>query len=101
MFLSLFIPVAQYHSCQSSSPPCQAQGQTECIPLIVVLTTETACKLQACLSKHTYKPENCQCHLRELYKCCQKLYEETEDKGESTACPIPRVVKKWIKDHPE
>ncbi|KAK0505720.1 hypothetical protein EDD18DRAFT_1120441 [Armillaria luteobubalina] len=69
----------------SSSPPCQAQ----------------ACDLQSCLNKNTYKPEICQRHLRELYFCCQKLYEQTNDTGESTACPLPRVVKRWIKDHPE
>ncbi|KAF5371671.1 hypothetical protein D9758_003535 [Tetrapyrgos nigripes] len=65
-------------------PPCQAQ----------------ACDLQACLNKNTYKPEKCDQHLRNLYLCCQRMYQESSDgKVESTACPIPNVVERWLKDH--
>ncbi|KAI5887102.1 DUF1903-domain-containing protein [Schizophyllum commune H4-8] len=58
-----------------------------------------ACKLQTCLNKYTYQPDKCNDNLKQLYKCCQKFYEETGEKGESTACPIPSVVKRWLKDH--
>ncbi|KAF8802597.1 hypothetical protein BYT27DRAFT_7112174, partial [Phlegmacium glaucopus] len=57
-----------------------------------------ACSLQACLNKNTYSPEKCDRHLRNLYECCQKMYDE--GKGESTACPMPTVLKKWFKNHP-
>ncbi|TFK33539.1 DUF1903-domain-containing protein [Crucibulum laeve] len=60
-----------------------------------------ACDLQACLGKNTYKPERCDQHVRNLYKCCQKMYDATEGKGESTACPMPNVVQRWMKDHPQ
>ncbi|KIY73489.1 hypothetical protein CYLTODRAFT_386584, partial [Cylindrobasidium torrendii FP15055 ss-10] len=58
-----------------------------------------ACSLQSCLNKHTYQPERCADNLRDLYLCCQKFYKQTDDKGESTACPLPRVVTRWLKDH--
>ncbi|KAJ7214983.1 hypothetical protein GGX14DRAFT_443527 [Mycena pura] len=59
-----------------------------------------ACALQECLSKNTYKPEKCDERLRALYLCCQKMYDAASD-SESTACPMPNVVKRWLKDHPE
>ncbi|KAF8987011.1 hypothetical protein BDQ17DRAFT_1286100 [Cyathus striatus] len=59
-----------------------------------------ACDLHSCLNKNTYKPERCDQHLRKLYECCQKFYEKTDGKGESTACPMPSVVTRWLKDHP-
>ncbi|TRM63582.1 hypothetical protein BD626DRAFT_457005 [Schizophyllum amplum] len=58
-----------------------------------------ACSLQTCLNKNTYKPEKCDDHLKQLYLCCQKFYQETNEQAESTACPIPSVVKRWLKDH--
>ncbi|KAF9444118.1 hypothetical protein P691DRAFT_712344 [Macrolepiota fuliginosa MF-IS2] len=57
-----------------------------------------ACDLQSCLTKHTYTPEKCDHALRRLYECCQRLYDSTG--GESTVCPKPFVVKRWLKDHP-
>ncbi|KAM6504047.1 DUF1903 domain containing protein [Amanita muscaria] len=60
-----------------------------------------ACELQACLGKNTYKPELCDAYVRKLYLCCQKMYEETEEKGKSTACPIPNVIERWLKNHPD
>ncbi|KAI0295282.1 hypothetical protein BC826DRAFT_868808, partial [Russula brevipes] len=59
----------------------------------------TACALQGCLSKNTYSPEKCAGHMRSLYECCQSLYEATKDRGESTACPMPYVVRRWLKAH--
>ncbi|KAF7350630.1 Cx9C motif-containing protein 4, mitochondrial [Mycena sanguinolenta] len=60
-----------------------------------------ACALQTCLDKNTYSPEKCDDRLRALYMCCQKMYDAAPDSDpESTACPIPSVVKRWIKDHP-
>ncbi|KII95464.1 hypothetical protein PLICRDRAFT_98888, partial [Plicaturopsis crispa FD-325 SS-3] len=59
-----------------------------------------ACALQSCISKNTYSPEKCDNHLRGLYHCCQKMYEESKD-AESTACPMPNVVHRWLKAHPE
>ena len=58
-----------------------------------------ACDLQACLNKYTYTPEKCDDHLRKLYECCLKMYERNDGGGESTACPLPEVVKRWMKDH--
>ncbi|KAI0002286.1 hypothetical protein BJV74DRAFT_765827, partial [Russula compacta] len=60
-----------------------------------------ACALQACLSKNTYSQEKCTENMRKLYKCCQVLYDATEDRGESTACPMPGVVRRWLDAHPE
>ena len=60
----------------------------------------SACSLQACLNKNTYAPEKCDRQLRNLYECCQKMYDSTDGKGESTACPMPNVVKRWFKAHP-
>ncbi|KAL6305091.1 hypothetical protein BKA93DRAFT_731448 [Sparassis latifolia] len=60
-----------------------------------------ACALQTCLNKNMYSPEKCDDHLRKLYKCCQAMYDDTDDKGESTACPMPNVVRKWLKNHGE
>ncbi|KAH8103488.1 hypothetical protein BXZ70DRAFT_889095, partial [Cristinia sonorae] len=58
-----------------------------------------ACSLQACLNKNTYTPDKCNRQMRELYRCCQSFYETTEDKGDSTACPTPNIVRRWLKDH--
>src|SRR5258708_32092464 len=59
-----------------------------------------ACELHSCLNKHTYEPEKCKDSIRKLYQCCQKMYE-TSPQSESTACPMPKVVDKWLKAHPE
>ncbi|KAF9041805.1 hypothetical protein BDZ89DRAFT_944548, partial [Hymenopellis radicata] len=59
-----------------------------------------ACNLHDCLNKHTYSPDKCDHLLRELYLCCQQFYDQTNNQGESTACPMPRVVKRWLTDHP-
>lgn len=57
-----------------------------------------------CLGKNTYSPEKCESHLRELYECCRRMYDKREVEGGeelgSTACPAPRVVKRWLKEHP-
>ncbi|ESK89711.1 hypothetical protein Moror_16852 [Moniliophthora roreri MCA 2997] len=69
---------------KNSEPPCQTE----------------ACSLQSCLNKNTYSPERCDEHLKNLYLCCQKMYDDDSDgRTESTACPMPDVVKRWIKDH--
>ncbi|KAI0785765.1 hypothetical protein C8Q75DRAFT_722420, partial [Abortiporus biennis] len=60
-----------------------------------------ACSLQTCLNKNTYTPDKCENYVRDLYRCCQKLYQDTNDKGESTACPMPSVVRRWLKNHEE
>ncbi|KAF9473062.1 DUF1903-domain-containing protein [Pholiota conissans] len=70
---------------KSSDPPCQTE----------------ACALQTCLNRYTYSPEKCDHHLHNLYECCQRMYDSTSGKGESTACPIPQVVTRWMKDHPK
>ncbi|KAN0130744.1 hypothetical protein V8E53_011419 [Lactarius tabidus] len=69
--------------------------------LISVLTSFPACSLQACLAKNTYAPDKCTEKMRNLYQCCQALYDATEDRGESSACPMPIVVRQWLKAHPE
>ncbi|KAI0067590.1 DUF1903-domain-containing protein, partial [Artomyces pyxidatus] len=68
-----------------SEPPCQAE----------------ACSLQTCISGNTYAPERCEQRMRELYRCCQTMYENTDGKGESTACPMPKVVRRWLSAHPD
>lgn len=60
-----------------------------------------ACELQSCLNKNTYTPEKCEKHMRELYLCCDSMYKATQDKGESSACPMPSVVRRWLKNHPQ
>lgn len=60
-----------------------------------------ACVLQSCLNKNTYAPEKCDLYMRDLYKCCADMYDSINDKGESTACPIPRVVRRWIQNYRE
>lgn len=59
-----------------------------------------ACNLQTCLNKNTYSPEKCSKQMRELYTCCAKMYDTTNDQGESTACPMPSVTRRWLKSHP-
>ncbi|EIW54092.1 uncharacterized protein TRAVEDRAFT_132725, partial [Trametes versicolor FP-101664 SS1] len=60
-----------------------------------------ACALQSCLNKNTYSPDKCEAHLRKLYRCCWDMYKRTDAQGESTACPMPKVVRRWLKDHGE
>ncbi|KDQ56338.1 hypothetical protein JAAARDRAFT_132420, partial [Jaapia argillacea MUCL 33604] len=60
-----------------------------------------ACELQSCLNKNTYKPDKCDKYMRNLYECCQALYEREGEKAESTACPMPGVVRRWLKNHPK
>lgn len=60
-----------------------------------------ACDLQSCLRKNTYSPERCDDDVRKLYQCCQRMYEETDGKGRSTACPSANVIKRWLKNHPK
>ncbi|KAH7929529.1 hypothetical protein BV22DRAFT_1002429 [Leucogyrophana mollusca] len=69
----------------------------------------TACALQSCLSSNTYSPEKCDRHLRKLYLCCSEMYHNQSSPGdgvkttgnESSACPMPSVVGRWLKHHPE
>ncbi|KAJ4488370.1 hypothetical protein J3R30DRAFT_925487 [Lentinula aciculospora] len=68
----------------SNSPSCQSQ----------------ACDLHDCLGRNTYHPEKCDRILRQLYECCQEMYK-ANPKSESSACPIPPVVDRWMKDHPK
>lgn len=79
------------------------------VQLLVVTHTywficSSACSLQNCLNKHMYTPEKCDGTLRSLYECCQKMYDADSTSGQensgSTACPMPKVVTKWLKDHP-
>ncbi|TDL22906.1 DUF1903-domain-containing protein [Rickenella mellea] len=65
------------------NPPCQPE----------------ACSLQTCLNKNTYSPDKCDQQLRQLYKCCRGMYEATNGKGESSACPSLSVVYRWLKNH--
>ncbi|TFK25388.1 hypothetical protein FA15DRAFT_617920 [Coprinopsis marcescibilis] len=60
-----------------------------------------ACALQTCLNKYTYTPERCHINMRKLYQCCQQFYQtqSTQDKAESTACPLPHVVNRWLDEH--
>lgn len=59
----------------------------------------TACSLQTCLGKYTYSPEKCDDQLRKLYLCCQSMYDDRGESVESTACPMPSVVRRWLKKH--
>ncbi|KIM36865.1 hypothetical protein M413DRAFT_281633 [Hebeloma cylindrosporum] len=68
----------------NSEPPCQTE----------------ACSLQSCLNKNIYSPEKCDRYVRSLYECCQRMYDATSGKGESTACPQAAIVQRWLKDHP-
>jgi hypothetical protein len=92
---------------------CQAEGA--CVQILYSLAfphrlligrtdnflgAELACDLQACLGKNTYDPSKCDAQLRKLYECCGSMYDRTNGKGESTACPIPSVVRRWLKSHP-
>ena len=38
--------------------------------------------------------------LGRLYECCQKMYDSGHENSGSTACPMPKVVRKWLEDHP-
>ncbi|KAI0001033.1 hypothetical protein BJV77DRAFT_938856, partial [Russula vinacea] len=64
-----------------------------------IVISFTACALQTCLSKNTYSQEKCAENLRNLYECCQALYDAIESRSESTACPAPSVVQAWLKAH--
>jgi hypothetical protein len=39
--------------------------------------------------------------MRDLYRCCARMYDATADKGESTACALPAVTRRWLKNHGE
>ncbi|KAF8058651.1 hypothetical protein FPV67DRAFT_512476, partial [Lyophyllum atratum] len=87
--------------------PRHAKQRVRTLPIrsLAPFDLSAACDLQACLSKNTYSPEKCQSHLRGLYECCQRMYDEAAEQGkdvqpDSTACPMPEVVKRWLKDHP-
>ncbi|KAF8256487.1 hypothetical protein EI94DRAFT_1603315, partial [Lactarius quietus] len=60
-----------------------------------------ACALQVCLSKNIYAQDKCAEKMCNLYKCCWALYDATEERGKSSACPMPSVVRQWLKAHPE
>ncbi|KZV61991.1 hypothetical protein PENSPDRAFT_592071, partial [Peniophora sp. CONT] len=60
----------------------------------------SACRLQDCLSANTYSPQKCEERMRQLYLCCQSMYETTDGRGESTACPMPSAVHRWLNLHP-
>jgi hypothetical protein len=55
--------------------------------------------LRTCLSRNTYAQEKCAEHMRNLYECCQALYDAMvteEGRGESTACQrSPKVPSKF------
>ncbi len=40
-------------------------------------------------------------HVRNLYRCCWSMYQQTDGNGESTACPMQSVVRRWLKNHGE
>ncbi|TBU46650.1 hypothetical protein BD309DRAFT_888056 [Dichomitus squalens] len=65
------------------------------------LCQQEACSLQACLKKNTYSPEKCDDYVRKLYRCCWAMYQQTDGKGESTACPLPNVTRRWLENHGE
>ncbi|KAI1790384.1 hypothetical protein LXA43DRAFT_891127, partial [Ganoderma leucocontextum] len=60
-----------------------------------------ACSLQTCLGRNTYQPEKCDDYVRKLYRCCWEMYKRTDGRGESTACPLPNVTRRWLKQHGE
>ena len=69
--------------------------------LIQVHLFSSACSLQSCLNKNLYSPEKCDRYLGRLYECCQKMYDSGHENSGSTACPMPKVVRKWLlEDHP-
>ena len=98
-----------------TDPPCQTEGefiglvQGDQVRKTRAMTTKltrshscvTACALQSCLGKNTYRPEKCDDYVRKLYKCCWEMYERTDGKGESTACPLQNVTRRWLKQHGE
>ncbi|KAG8696418.1 hypothetical protein FRC08_007158 [Ceratobasidium sp. 394] len=57
--------------------------------------------LKGCLNKNTYSPEKCDAQLRSLYECCAAMYEKSGENAESSACPIPRIVTRWLKNRPD
>ncbi|KAG2098425.1 DUF1903-domain-containing protein [Suillus discolor] len=71
-----------------------------------------ACALQTCISANTYSPEKCDAHLKRLYQCCSELYQDraenngtergngSDQENISTACPMQKVVERWLKSHP-
>ncbi|KDQ64242.1 hypothetical protein JAAARDRAFT_117004 [Jaapia argillacea MUCL 33604] len=38
---------------------------------------------------------------RNLYECCQDLCEREGEKVELTACPMPGVIWRCLKNHPK
>ncbi|WVQ65455.1 uncharacterized protein L199_003631 [Kwoniella botswanensis] len=59
---------------------------------------EEACAIQSCLTKNNYNESACSSYVEALYRCCQKMYESTNDnESKSTACPIRSVVERKMK----
>ena len=67
---------------------------------LLIHSFSSACSLQSCLNKNIYSPEKCDRYLRSLYECCQKMYDSGHENSGSTACPMPKAVRKWLEDHP-
>ncbi|KAG1866984.1 hypothetical protein C8R48DRAFT_600040, partial [Suillus tomentosus] len=59
-----------------------------------------ACALQTCISANTYSPEKCDAHLKRLYQCCSKLYQDRAESNGRESCPMQKVVERWLKSHP-
>ncbi|KAF8720616.1 hypothetical protein AX14_010858 [Amanita brunnescens Koide BX004] len=76
-----------------------SEGASDSSPQESPRCQQEACDLQSCLRKNTYSPERCNDDVRKLYQCCQRMYEETDGKGTSTACPSANVIKHWLKKH--
>ncbi|KZT72380.1 hypothetical protein DAEQUDRAFT_755211 [Daedalea quercina L-15889] len=105
-FSTCFATVDAYASGGAAhhSGTCRVPTASACMVLAstyACFASHAACELQACLNKNTYKPEKCEEHMRNLYMCCQAMYEQTGERGESTACPMPSVVRRWLKNHGE
>ncbi|TIB61170.1 hypothetical protein E3P77_04051 [Wallemia ichthyophaga] len=55
-----------------------------------------ACKLQGCLMKNDYQQSRCENIIDELYICCGRHYNKTQQKIDS--CPIESVLHRKLKD---
>ncbi|QLQ81358.1 hypothetical protein HG537_0F01190 [Torulaspora globosa] len=52
-----------------------------------------ACAIQNCLLRNDYDESKCRTVVQELYRCCQRFYEQQGTAARSRCCPLPHVLR--------
>ncbi|AQZ10915.1 CMC4 (YMR194C-B) [Zygosaccharomyces parabailii] len=60
-----------------TTPPCKPQ----------------ACAIQNCLLSNDYNEAKCDHLVDDLYRCCQRFYQDTKGQERTPCCPQPDLLK--------